>query len=384
MLMQDSCDIWILGGGVSGLSTAILLQQAGYRTCILSDLNFDVPTNYAMASAYPHNLKIQNLEQISEDSQNIFAKLAQKAHSGLGIHRIYEVFEQEPELAPLADKRMQFQTFDGPVEKLKMTIKPPYRTGAEYLYGYTFKTYFADMPVYMNFLWDWYETLGGLFVHKKVTAEIAKEASGKILVNCLGLSSLKVFEDNSPLNVMRGRQVLVPKAPVITGIENIPMAYNYTPSADVFSRADGTPEYVHFFSRQDGWLLGQTREPGSIDQFQKWVGQPTTSPEIEIGGVSVPEPIISLNNDLLKNWVGYDLKSKQSQMQGRVGLRYYRDAQDTGVRLEVENIENVACVHNYGHGGSGITMSWGCAKRCVDLVNGLNGKKVQLNDLSAV
>ena len=100
-----------------------------------------------------------------------------------------------------------------------------------------------------------------------------------------------------------------------------------------------------------------------------------------VGGVFIPEPILSLNNDLLKNWVGYDLKSKQTQMQGRVGLRYYRDSQNSGVRLELDNIDGVSCVHNYGHGGSGITMSWGCAKRCVDLVNSITGK---FSNLSAV
>lgn len=383
--MQDKCDIWVLGSGVIGLSTAISLQQAGYRTCILTDLNFDIPTNYAMASAYPHNLRIQNLEQISDDSQTLLAQLSQNPRSGVSIHRMYEVFEHEPENAPLADKRMQFQTFDGPVEKLKMTTKPPYRTGANYLYGYTFKTYFADMPVYIDFLWDWYESLGGFSVYKKVTSQITSEAGNKILVNCLGLGSLGVFEDKSPLNVMRGKQVLVGKAPLVTGPENIAMAYNYTPSPEVFSRADGKPEYVHFFSRADGWLLGQTREPGSIDSNGKWVGGAVKGAEIMVGGVSVPEPIISLNNDLLKNWLGQnmDLKSKQAQMQGRMGLRYYRDADDTGVRLEVENQNGVVCVHNYGHGGSGITVSWGCAKRCVDLVNGLSGKKAPRH-LSAV
>ncbi len=381
--MQNNCDVWILGSGIVGLSAAIALQQAGYRTCILTDLNFDIPTNYAMASAYPHNLKIQNLEQISDDSQSMLASLIQNSRSGLSIHRMYEVFEHEPESAPLADKRMQYQTFDGSVDKLKMTIKPPYRTGADYLYGYTFKTYFADMPVYIEFLWDWYEALGGFSVHKKVTSEIIKEAGGKILVNCLGLGSLNVFDDKSPLNIMRGKQVLVGKAPLITGAENIPMAYNYTPTADVFSRADGKPEYVHFFSRLDGWLLGQTREPGAIDQSGNWIGEAVKGDEVMVGGVLIPEPILSLNNDLLKNWVGLDLKSKQAQMQGRVGLRYYRDALDTGVKLEVENFDDVACVHNYGHGGSGITMSWGCAKRCVDLVNGLSGKKVS-KQLSAV
>ncbi len=41
----------------------------------------------------------------------------------------------------------------------------------------------------------------------------------------------------------------------------------------------------------------------------------------------------------------------------QVGLRPTRPA----VRLEVERIGAARCVHNYGHGGSGVTLSWGSA-----------------------
>lgn len=369
--MDTKADIWILGGGVSGLSTAITLQKAGYKTAILSDFNFDVPTNYAMASAYPHNLNVSGLEQISDHSQNVFAQLAQNAKSGVSLYRIYEVFESEPEPAPLGERRIQFQEFDGPPEKLKQTIKPPIRTGAQYLWGFTFKSYFADMPVYINFLWDWYEALGGTIIHKKITSDIWQEANGRVLVNCLGLGGLNVFVDTAPKNIVRGKQVLIPRAPVVTGAEKIPLAYNYTPCADVFTRADGNPEYVHFFSRRDGWLLGQTREPGSVDEKGNWVGQAVQGQEISIGGISIPEPIVSLNNDLLKNWVGIDMKAKQWPMQGRVSQRFYRDPLNSGMRLETETIDSVTCVHNYGHGGSGITMSWGCAGRCLELVESI-------------
>src|SRR5712671_4117939 len=47
------------------------------------------------------------------------------------------------------------------------------------------------------------------------------------------------------------------------------------------------------------------------------------------------------------------------------GLRPYRDQT---FRLESENVDGKFVVHNYGHGGAGITLSWGCAHEIVDLV----------------
>jgi D-amino-acid oxidase len=50
----------------------------------------------------------------------------------------------------------------------------------------------------------------------------------------------------------------------------------------------------------------------------------------------------------------------------RVGLRPFRRQ---GVRLEVDPASRI--VHNFGHGGSGVTLSWGCALDVADLVTGL-------------
>ncbi|MBK6702408.1 MAG: FAD-dependent oxidoreductase [Caulobacteraceae bacterium] len=47
-----------------------------------------------------------------------------------------------------------------------------------------------------------------------------------------------------------------------------------------------------------------------------------------------------------------------------VGLRPYRPS---GFRVEREALGNKVLVHNYGHGGGGITLSWGTAKMAVDL-----------------
>jgi D-amino-acid oxidase len=47
------------------------------------------------------------------------------------------------------------------------------------------------------------------------------------------------------------------------------------------------------------------------------------------------------------------------------GLRPYREQT---FRLEPEMVSGKFVVHNYGHGGAGITLSWGCAHEIVDLV----------------
>lgn len=47
------------------------------------------------------------------------------------------------------------------------------------------------------------------------------------------------------------------------------------------------------------------------------------------------------------------------------GLRPWRAK---SYRLEPENVGNKFVVHNYGHGGAGITMSWGCAHEVVDII----------------
>jgi D-amino-acid oxidase len=49
-----------------------------------------------------------------------------------------------------------------------------------------------------------------------------------------------------------------------------------------------------------------------------------------------------------------------------VGLRPYRPE---GFKIEAERIGEKLLVHNYGHGGAGITLSWGTASLAVDLLS---------------
>lgn len=53
-----------------------------------------------------------------------------------------------------------------------------------------------------------------------------------------------------------------------------------------------------------------------------------------------------------------------------VGVRPHRKG---GVRLEVEALGPKRVVHDYGHGGAGITLAWGCAEQVADEVGQIGG-----------
>ena len=54
-----------------------------------------------------------------------------------------------------------------------------------------------------------------------------------------------------------------------------------------------------------------------------------------------------------------------------VGLRPYRPQ---GFRLEIEKLDEKVLVHHYGHGGAGITLSWGSAQLALELARPTNQK----------
>jgi D-amino-acid oxidase len=96
------------------------------------------------------------------------------------------------------------------------------------------------------------------------------------------------------------------------------------------------PYYVYMFPHGDTVLLGGTAEEGEWDQ----------------------NPQTHIAERIVANCSRLDPRLRGATIVGhRAGLRPWRPS----VRLESEPLGDGVLWHNYGHGGAGISLSWGCA-----------------------
>jgi D-amino-acid oxidase len=108
---------------------------------------------------------------------------------------------------------------------------------------------------------------------------------------------------------------------------------------------------------------------------------PRGGDRLVLGGIAEPnewEPDIGLHNyepvrEMYRRCVEFLPALRFAEIDHvepvRVGLRPVRA---DNVRLEIE--PGTPVVHNYGHGGSGVTFSWGCAEEVVELVRGVRAE----------
>lgn len=363
MLMRITA---ILGGGFSGLTTGVVLQLLGYSTTLYTAQRCDHSNRaahrptfaslYPAASVLPHTVQIANLGTHMRRSTAFFDRLAQEDDFGVRWQHQMEAFEHPVDPPPYAGMVRNFQMLpdDG-------SGRPglPQRADAEALYGWTCDILFAETPVYRPRLHALYETLGGTVVDQTLTPAALRDLPEDVLINCTGLGTLDLFTDPRPYDAIRGCLVHVtPPADPLDVRDGRPFSYNYTPAMAVYPTADGSPGDVYFYPRRDVWVLGGSRRHGTMEDGA-WVGDPVAGPTTTIGGLDVPAPVLPLHRALLRNLTGYDVTDAVER--AVYGIRFARDLDGEGVRLELAYEHNHPVVHNYGHGGAGVTLSWGCA-----------------------
>ena len=89
------------------------------------------------------------------------------------------------------------------------------------------------------------------------------------------------------------------------------------------------------------------------------------------GGISIPdrwdtEPDAEVTDRILQRCRRIEPRlAEATVIETITGLRPDRPS----VRVEAQPLGRARCIHNYGHGGNGVTLSWGCAREVVRLVN---------------
>ncbi|MEU1488768.1 FAD-dependent oxidoreductase [Streptomyces sp. NPDC005776] len=304
-------DVIVVGGGVIGLTTAMVLARRGHRVRVWSAAPAAATTS-AVAGAlwWPYRIEPQDsVGDWSLTSLRWYEELAARPQeTGVrlvdGLHR----GERLASLGPWAGQ------LNGAVETAE---------------GLRCRLPLLDMPVHLEWLEGRVEAAEGAVERRTVVSFDEAAAEAATVVNCTGLGARELVPD-SGVRPVRGQLVLVENP----GIE------------EWYTEADpASSETTYFFPQPGRLVLGGTA--GADD----WgtVPDPRTAQEIVARCARVRPEIAGARV------IGH-----------RVGLRPARDA---GVRIEAEALPGGGrLVHNYGHGGAGVTVAVGCAQAAARLV----------------
>lgn len=311
--------ITILGAGVSGLTTGITLLEAGYRVQILTkDLPKDTVSAVAGAIWFPYEARpFEKVSSLSMKSFHTYKELSEDTESGISMID-YAIILEEPDtpwwLESIPGDHIISDSVSGYYEK-------------DYP-GYIVHVPLIETPVYLPFLVNRFQSLGGSVAQQEITSTKELNDLG-LVINCTGLGSESLFGDQELYPIL-GQVVKVEPDPGIKGM------------ATDFHFGENNEEMAYIIPRRDGIILGGIAKPHNS----------STAPDQE------------LSNKLISYNAEYDPRlSNFNIIETKAGLRPGRSE----IRLEKDPDLNV--IHNYGHGGAGYTVSWGCAASVLELVN---------------
>lgn len=307
--------ITVIGCGVIGLTTAIRLQEAG---CEVEILTSELPerTVSAVAAAIWMPFRVEPLDAVNRWSRLAYLRFEELAKlPGTGISMV--------DLLTVA-------AGSSPPNWLGAIPNGAFReaAGGELPNGYQFGHWahvpMIETPVYLLFLQQKFKEMGG-HISMKTVKDLPHE-SGKAdwAINCTGLAAAALTGDHS-LFPIRGQ---------VLRIENLP-------GVRYLADDDGPNALAYILPRKDCTVLGGTTEENNDDE--------SPDEQTTIG-------ILHRCTNLLPVLADAKIKSVA------VGLRPGRSA----IRLEKEPGSNI--IHNYGHGGGGYTVSWGCAEEVASLI----------------
>jgi D-amino-acid oxidase len=309
--MSSDVDALVIGAGVSGLSTAICLQEAGLRVLIRTAVPPDRTTSMMASAMVGPNFagpgdragawQEETVRRLTEDTPGV------SMCRGLMAARPSGMFPPGVE------------AMDGYAPCAPEELPPGYGT------AFWVRQPVVDMPPYLRHLEDRFIAAGGRLEVRPVASLDEAAAIAPLAANCAGLGAAALTGDRQ-LTPVRGPKIVVAN-----------------PGVDYFFiEAPFGSIWAGFIPHGDHVVLGGTHR-----ESDDMTPDPAEADEI-IRLCGLVEPKL-LEAPVIEHGVGL-----------RPGRRE--------PRVELEERPGVRIVHNYGHAGTGVMLSWGCAKEAADLL----------------
>ncbi len=318
---MDSVDVGtsgrvvVVGAGVIGLTCAIRLLERGHDVAVVArDLPQETTSAVAAALWYPH--RAYPFERVTAWAGTTYAALAALVEvegAGVTLRRGTEVLRR-----PGGSGTRPWWA-DAVPDLARATALPD-----GWADGWSFIAPVVEMPVHLEWLRARVDELGGTITRMALPG---LPGAAPVVVNASGLGGRLLGGDGS-VQPVRGQ---------VAYVEQVGLDEWWLDSG-----GDGTGA-TYVVPRERDIVVGGTEDEGVWDRsFDSAQGKEMLARAREL------VPAI-----------------RRAQVLGtRVGLRPARPA----VRLELEERDGQRVVHCYGHGGAGVTLSWGCADEVADLV----------------
>jgi D-amino-acid oxidase len=305
----------VVGCGVIGLTAAICLREAGLDArLVASRLPEATTSSVAAAIWYPYKAYPEDsVLSWGGRTYEAFERLSGIPESGVLMREGVEIWRE----------RVPDPWWAGAVPHVRRCDEAELPPG--YTDGHAFVAPVVEMPVYLVYLMDRFAAAGGSVERRTLSS--LDEVDARVVVNCTGLGARALVDDHT-MQPIRGQVVRV-----------------RNPGLERFILDEDDPKGVtYIIPRSHDCILGGTADEGEWDL----------------------EPDPETASGILDRCTRLEPRLEDAEiLEHRVGLRPGRPE----IRLELENDpDRVPRIHNYGHGGSGITLSWGCAEETLRLV----------------
>lgn len=290
------------------MTCAVLFAERGYRTTIFAEENGPRITSAAAGAIwFPYDAEpADTVIAWSLETYDILRQLSGTPGSGVSMLELRS-------FARAGELEIPAWAFSLGARRLSPALTPACFTS-----GYTLDVPLTDTTIYLDYLAARFIRAGGeiqVGVHLEHLEGVSRDCS--LLINCTGVGARTLLPDPE-VEPHRGQVVLVPKV---------------APSHAVVC---DDPPLMYSIPRAHDCVFGGTNDV-SADR--------NPDPATTVALVAECSRVLQIG--------------PPEVLGERVGLRPFRR---TGICLRADLLrDGRRVIHNYGHGGSGFTLSWGCA-----------------------